>query len=235
MRLLKFFQDGYALAGADPIRSCAQHGQHGIEVPDSTGGFYFQLAAMTVDDFESFDGGATSFAETRGRLDEIRTALIHETASEFDLSGIQQSCFGDHFADLIRAGRFDCADDPLQFALDFPSLAALESADIHDHVDLVGSVAKRLLRFRELCAGGICAERKANDRADFYGSARQYIAAERHVTRIHANREKTAFSRFSAQEPDAGFSGILLEIGVVEFTSEFVFRDQLSVANRYVE
>ena len=220
------------MAGADPIRSCAQHGQYGSEISDSTGGFYFQLAAMTVDDFESFNGGAASFAGTSGCLDEIRTALIHETANEPDLSGIQQSCFDNHFADLIRAGRFDRADDLQQFGLNFRSLAALESANVHDHVDLVGSVAKRLLCFPELCAGGIRAERKANDRADFHGSASQCIAAKRHVTRIHANREETAFSRFPAQQPDAGFGGIRLQIGVVEFTSEFVFRDQRCVANR---
>jgi hypothetical protein len=223
------------LAGADPIRSCAQHGPHGSEISDSTGGFYFQLAAMTVDDFESFDGGAAGFAETRGCLDEIRTALIHETASELDLSGIQQSSFDNHLADLIHAGGFDRADDLPQFGLNFRSLAALESTNVHEHVDFVGSVAKRLLRFRELCAGGIRAERKAYDRTDFHGSAGQCIAAERHVTRIHANREETPFSGFSAQRPDTGFGGILLQIGVVEFTSEFVFRDQRCVANRCAE
>lgn len=190
---------------------------------------------MTVDRFDSFDGGAAGFAETRGCLDEIRTALIHETASKLDLSGIQQSCFDNHLADLIHASRFDGADDLPEFGLNFRSLAALESANVHDHVNLVGSVAKRLLRFRELCAGGIRAERKANDRADFHGGAGQCIAAERHVTRIYANREETAFRRFSAQQPDAGFGGILLQISVVEFTSEFAFRDQRCVANRCAE
>ena len=44
---------------------------------------------MAIHYLHSFDGGAASLAETRGRLDEIRTAVIHDLAGEFNFRGVQ--------------------------------------------------------------------------------------------------------------------------------------------------
>ena len=91
---------------------------------------------MAIHYLHSFDGGAASFAEARRRLDEIRAALIHDLAGEFDLRGIQQP------------GLLDTARDLLQLGFNFRNVATLEKTNIHDDVDLVGSVAKRFFCFR---------------------------------------------------------------------------------------
>jgi hypothetical protein len=103
---------------------------------------------MAIHYLHSFDGGTASLAEARGRLDEIRTAVIHNFAGEFDFRGIQQPGLNDHFTDPVNAGRLDAARDFLQFRFNFRNFATFEKTNIHDNVDFVGSVTKRFFCFR---------------------------------------------------------------------------------------
>src|ERR1019366_4597149 len=120
----------------------------------------------------------------------------------------------DHLAlgAAIPAGLDDRADIPEDEGI----FAALERADVDDHVDFLRPLPNRGAGFHGLRFRRLRAQREADDAANLHARSIQELAGDRDPRRIYAHRVELVLARLPAELFDVGPRGVGPQDGVVD-------------------
>ncbi len=133
---------------------------------------------------------------------------------------VEQRCFENHFAD--RAAVHCGVDDGSDVAIDDVILAALERADVDDHVDFGRAIANRTARFERFGFAHVRPEWKADYRANFDRGTAEQTRAVPHVVWIDAHGSEAELFCFLAQLGDLIDSCIGTQERVVDVFCDFL-------------
>ena len=119
-------------------------------------------------------------------------------------------------------------DDIAQFAQNIGVVAILETADIHDHIDLLRVVVDGGFGFKPFCVGVGRPEWETDDRCHFDVAAIQKMTCLNHPRSVHANGVEAVLASLVTEFPDILERGVRLEQRVVDVRGEV--RDELQVS-----
>ena len=145
-------------------------------------------------------GRGAAWTETGRRLHEVCARSLGQRACRHLLVVRQQRRFDDDLAEgsgLAGQRRY-----AFHVALREPRLAGLQRTDVHDHVDLAGSVEQGPAGFVLLGIRRGRSEWKADDRAHRHATSLYEAGAQRHPGRIDAHGGELVLGGFAAEGLD---------------------------------
>ena len=204
-------------AGADAGGSGVEHGGGVGEGADAAGGF--DAGAVSDCSAEEGDvvGGGSSGGEAGAGLDEVGSGGEGQLAgAEFFFEG-EEAGFEDDFDDGSGAvGQLDYSTDVLLDGFVVGGLAGFEQADVHDHVDVVGSVLEDADGFVAFGAGEGGTQGEADDYAYGDAGAGEGGGGEGDPGGVDHGAGEAVVGGLVAEPEDLVAGGVGLEEGVVE-------------------
>lgn len=210
--------DGDAVGGAQAGGAGLDHGQGGLTVTDSAGGFDSHVRADGLaHELNVFDGG-TAGAEASGGFDEGGTGSLGSAGGFDDFIRGEQTGFEDDF-DQVAFGR---RDDFVDLVFDEVPMAFFGGADVEDHVEFVRAGAKGVLGRVHFGLGKGGAEGKSDDGADLDRRAGEQFFCISNPVGVDADGKEGVFAGLGAEFFDGGAGGVRFEEGVIDQGGEVV-------------
>jgi hypothetical protein len=222
----RFLRDLNADTSADPCCACLDQSPGVRKAFDATGSLDAQLSSHGVSHQSDIRYGRAPFGESGRRLDEVGPGAFRgETSAHLLVIG-QESRLDYDLADDVRF--MSDFGDAAYILLDCTIVAALEGADVDNHINLASAIKNRTPRFVSLHIAKRCAEREADHCADWNARALQVARSRANPGRIYAHGGESEPRSFFAQVLDVVFGRLGLEERVIDQTGPIARRPCLS-------
>src|SRR5215213_1514615 len=212
-------------------RARRQHRARVLYPLDAARGLHAQVGPDRAAHQRHVRHGRARLREAGRSLHEVRArALRRETRAHLLLVREERSLDDRLHEHALAVRRLDHG---AYVVLDRAVVAALQSADVYDHVYLARAVEHRAPRLVSLNVGERRAQREPDHRADRHARPAQHARRRLHPRRIHAHAREAVLRRLLAKARDVGLARLGLQERVIDEARPVARRRRLAQHQPY--